>query len=189
MNGEIAGWFGKIPALGDFASRRLPSSFVAPWDDWLSVELSDAQGAYELAPIVCFAVGEVTVDAHAWCGILLPSVDRVGRRFPLTLAWALAEAAASLPGPPWWTALTAAGCLAASGGCGVEGLEASLMRLPAPGTAPDHPDISSAQAFPGRGRSAWWPWAIDGTPGAAAVLALGLPRAPRFREIFGLTQP
>ena len=28
----IPGWYGKIPSLGDFASRRLPQSFVAAWD-------------------------------------------------------------------------------------------------------------------------------------------------------------
>jgi type VI secretion system protein ImpM len=31
-----AGWYGKLPTLGDFASRRLPVDFIEPWDDWLA---------------------------------------------------------------------------------------------------------------------------------------------------------
>ena len=53
------GWFGKIPSLGDFASRRLPPTFVKPWDQWLSAELPEARfvladawpAIYEQAPI------------------------------------------------------------------------------------------------------------------------------------------
>ena len=29
------GFFGKLPSHGDFLSRRLPRSFVDPWDSWL----------------------------------------------------------------------------------------------------------------------------------------------------------
>ena len=88
------GWFGKIPSLGDFATRRLPGSFVEPWDEWLSAELSEARfvlgdtwpAIYEQAPISCFSLGLGTVDDHTWHGILVPSFDRVGRQFPLTIA-------------------------------------------------------------------------------------------------------
>ena len=30
-----AGWYGKLPGLGDFAMRRLPPEFVSHWDAWL----------------------------------------------------------------------------------------------------------------------------------------------------------
>ena len=33
---EVTGWYGKLPSLGDFASRRLAPAFVEPWDDWLA---------------------------------------------------------------------------------------------------------------------------------------------------------
>jgi len=36
----LPGWYGKLPALGDFASRRLPPVFVEPWDRWLATGLS-----------------------------------------------------------------------------------------------------------------------------------------------------
>ena len=30
------GWYGKLPAHGDFVTRRLPPSFIEPWDAWLN---------------------------------------------------------------------------------------------------------------------------------------------------------
>ena len=30
------GWYGKLPANGDFLTRRLPPSFIEPWDAWLN---------------------------------------------------------------------------------------------------------------------------------------------------------
>ena len=31
----LPGWYGKLPFIGDFANRRLPSAFINAWDDWL----------------------------------------------------------------------------------------------------------------------------------------------------------
>ena len=33
--GTTPGFYGKTPRHGDFIKRRLPRSFVDPWDDWL----------------------------------------------------------------------------------------------------------------------------------------------------------
>ena len=92
----IPGWFGKLPNLGDFASRRLPASFIEPWDEWLQHGMAAARrelGArwldvYLVAPVRRFCVAPGVVDAHPWTGIVMPSVDRVGRHFPLTIAQA-----------------------------------------------------------------------------------------------------
>ena len=32
---RVPGWYGKLPSLGDFASRRLEADFIEPWDLWL----------------------------------------------------------------------------------------------------------------------------------------------------------
>lgn len=94
LPGESApGWYGKLPALGDFASRRLPQGFVAGWDAWLQRGMAYSQehlGAAWLdtfltAPVWGFVLGERTLESQTWAGIMLPSVDRVGRYFPLTL--------------------------------------------------------------------------------------------------------
>ena len=32
---DSPGFFGKLPEFSDFLSRRLPRSFLDPWDAWL----------------------------------------------------------------------------------------------------------------------------------------------------------
>lgn len=96
-----AGWFGKLPTVGDFASRRLDSDFVQVWDNWLSTGLSrlrtDGDGqwldAYLASPTWRFMLTPgflpEPLQTQAWTGVVMPSVDRVGRYYPLTLACAL----------------------------------------------------------------------------------------------------
>ena len=91
------GWHGKLPSLGDFASRRLDTSFIEPWDGWLAAGLLALRegrpeawlGDYLGSPSWRFLLmpGVLAGDAgkQAWAGVLMPSVDRVGRYFPLTL--------------------------------------------------------------------------------------------------------
>jgi type VI secretion system protein ImpM len=93
---DVPGWYGKIPSLGDFISRRLPASFVNTWDSWLqgSLNASRAQlgerwlDRYLTGPIWRFAVMPDALSATSgiWAGVLMPSVDKVGRYFPLTIA-------------------------------------------------------------------------------------------------------
>ncbi|PHS00517.1 MAG: type VI secretion system-associated protein TagF [Oceanobacter sp.] len=91
------GLFGKLPAHGDFISRHLPSSFISVWDEWLQLAVSgsrELQGDawldnYLTSPIWRFALRSGAVNESAWVGILVPSVDSVGRYFPLTIALSL----------------------------------------------------------------------------------------------------
>lgn len=95
----MPGWYGKLPVLGDFASRRLPQGLVTAWDAWLQRGMAYSQehlaaawlDSYLKAPIWRFVLGEQTLDSEVWAGIVLPSVDRVGRYFPLTLCAALPD--------------------------------------------------------------------------------------------------
>ena len=99
------GWFGKIPALGDFATRRLPHDFTDVWDAWLAESIEASQEAlgsgwratYLRAPIWRFALAPEVIDERFWFGVLMPSVDRVGRNFPLTIATAVVHP----PRPPF----------------------------------------------------------------------------------------
>jgi type VI secretion system protein ImpM len=84
--------------LGDFASRRLGPEFIEPWDDWLAGGLAALRQArpdawlaeYLASPSWRFlllpGVLPGAASQQAWAGVLMPSVDRVGRYFPLTLA-------------------------------------------------------------------------------------------------------
>lgn len=91
--GGAFGYYGKIPAQGDFLRKGLSPDFVSRWDQWLQGALLAAkevlgsrwQDAYFSAPIWRFALGPGTSGPKAAVGVLMPSVDRVGRQFPLTL--------------------------------------------------------------------------------------------------------
>ena len=113
----IPGWYGKIPSLGDFASRRLPVEFVKAWDAWLQDVIPASRetlaeawfDAYLTMPIWRFVLLPGLVTQSAWAGVLMPSVDRVGRHFPLTLAVELpsytAAAHAAFEGAAWFAGL------------------------------------------------------------------------------------
>jgi type VI secretion system protein ImpM len=90
---DIPAWFGKLPGMGDFAQRRLAPEFLEPWDGWLQrglqqlrSEQTDWLAHYLDAPLWYFALGQGVVGAKPWLGVVMPSVDAVGRYFPLTLA-------------------------------------------------------------------------------------------------------
>ena len=90
----VQGFFGKLPSHGDFVRRELPHAFVDPWDDWLQhaiaaskAELGEAWlETYLNSPLWRFALMPGICGDSGWAGVLIPSVDRVGRYFPLTLA-------------------------------------------------------------------------------------------------------
>jgi type VI secretion system protein ImpM len=93
LSQSTPGWFGKVVMLGDFAHRRVPQAFIAVCDPWLSqcVGASRVQlGAHWLdtyltGPLWRFAWAPGLVDAQWWFGVLMPSVDAVGRYFPLVV--------------------------------------------------------------------------------------------------------
>lgn len=88
------GFHGKLPSRGDFVSRRLPRSFIEPWDQWLQQAVAASRqqlgdgwlDSYLTSPIWRFALAEGLCGAQAMAGVLMPSVDSVGRYFPMTLA-------------------------------------------------------------------------------------------------------
>lgn len=103
---NVPGWYGKLPTLGDFASRRLPPSFIEPWDAWLArglARLREQQpeawlDAYLGSPTWRFVLQAGAcgpAQAQTLAGVLMPSVDRVGRYFPLTIAAPLPHAPAT----------------------------------------------------------------------------------------------
>lgn len=88
------GIYGKLPSYGDFVTRRLPTTFLEPWDQWLQESVADSRDqlgerwleTYLISPVWRFALSAGTAGQPPWAGLLMPSVDRVGRYFPLTLA-------------------------------------------------------------------------------------------------------
>jgi type VI secretion system protein ImpM len=90
----LPGFVGKIPSQGDFISRRLPGDFIECWDNWLQEGVGTARESlgehwlktYLVGPVWRFLVTPGACGGHGWLGLWFPSVDRVGRHFPLTVA-------------------------------------------------------------------------------------------------------
>ena len=148
----LPGWFGKLPSLGDFASRRLDPAFIECWDDWLAEGLQALRqqqpdawlDAYLQAPSWCFLLMPGSLPGAlgplgrlAWAGVLMPSVDRVGRYFPFTLALPLPALSSSAPFLqtflqtlwPWLARLDDLAADALQDDWTVDRLEAELARL------------------------------------------------------------
>jgi type VI secretion system protein ImpM len=138
----IPGWYGKLPSLGDFASRRLPAEFINAWDGWLQEVLRAAQDTfgegwldnYLTAPIWRFVLLSGLAGPSGWAGVLMPSVDKVGRYFPLTLVGELpsnaALAHAVFAGADWFAGLEDAALAMLGSGQGPDDLDAALANLP-----------------------------------------------------------
>jgi type VI secretion system protein ImpM len=110
------GFFGKLPARADFLTRGLAMSFTEPWHAWLvrgllfaADDLADRfEPAYMAAPVWRWIIPSGTCGPVPAAGIMMPSVDAVGRRFPLTLAAvsaSLGAPGALLAAAAWFDAL------------------------------------------------------------------------------------
>ncbi|MEO1019280.1 MAG: type VI secretion system-associated protein TagF [Pseudomonadota bacterium] len=91
---SLTGIYGKLPSHGDFVSHNLDSTFVDCWDEWLRSCLFASReqlgeqwlGTYLESPVWRFAIDAEIAGPMPIAGVMLPSVDAVGRYFPFTLA-------------------------------------------------------------------------------------------------------
>jgi len=101
------GLFGKLPSHGDFLRRRVSDAFLGRWDDWLqrsmAASLSEAGrdwlDLYLTSPAWRFVCGAQALTQHCLAGVMVPSVDRVGRYYPLTVVCELSDWSGYLPSP------------------------------------------------------------------------------------------
>lgn len=148
MSGSVPapGFYGKLASQGDFVCRRLAPDFVRPWDAWLQAGMLESRARlgpdwlarYLNGPVWRFALGPGVCGRSAMAGVLLPSVDRVGRHFPLTVAVELptldgaALLAVAATGGGWFDRLAAPALRAMCGAISVTALEAELAALGGP---------------------------------------------------------
>jgi len=100
------GVFGKLPAKRDFLSLKLPHAFRTPWENWMQESLAvcremlgDAfQGQFLTAPLWRFWLGR-DICGLAATGVIMPSVDGIGRYFPLCIC-ACGEPGETIAPPP-----------------------------------------------------------------------------------------
>ena len=144
-----AGFFGKLPSRGEFVTRRLGRDFVDPWDRWLQDAIvssreqlgEDWLDLYLTAPIWRFALSGGICGGRPVIGVLMPSVDSVGRFFPLTIAlsgtdWP-APAVLVQAAQPWFDAAEELALSALAEGGAFEAFETAVEQLAPPPVAAD----------------------------------------------------
>ena len=100
------GLFGKLPSKRDFVAHNVSRPFLDNWERWLQAAMAESrlvvgeawQNLFLTMPIWRFWLGK-DVFGQAVVGALMPSVDGVGRYFPLSLC-AIEPAGARLAAPP-----------------------------------------------------------------------------------------
>ncbi|MDG4880741.1 type VI secretion system-associated protein TagF [Mesorhizobium sp. WSM4884] len=130
---NMPGFYGKMPAAGDFVTRRLPGDFVRIWDRWLAQHIVPLFGLENWPTDIAlrFLSGPASFGAAA--GIVLQSADRVGRRFPLSVVARLAEAPLKLAyADVWFEGIEKAAFAAQRGELTPDELDAALTALPVP---------------------------------------------------------
>ena len=214
------GAFGKMPALGDFFHLNAPPGFVRVWDDWLQGAMMAAAEAgqdawdaqYMSAPIWRFTLAPGLAGAAKIIGVLMPSVDRVGRRFPLALMAAVErEGPATLDHlceDQTFERLEDVALAALEDGMDRDRLAALLAQIDAPvphsyaplrraggtyvitqadegGIAPEL--AAGLLGAGGLAQPSLWSTVLDGT--RRAMICDGLPNAHQARALFDLNAP
>ena len=90
---SIVGYYGKIPSKGDFIMNAVSMDFTDPWDSWLRGVLAHSKSVlgdnwmelYLTAPVYHYALSSGVCGNPSWLGVMMPSVDSVGRYFPMTI--------------------------------------------------------------------------------------------------------
>jgi type VI secretion system protein ImpM len=184
------GFYGKIPSEGDFVTRRLPWEFTSVWDDWLQQGMQASREAlgerwlalYLSAPIWRFQVAPGVCGPIGWRGLFFASVDRVGRYFPLTLAFAdnALTALSALNGEAEaWMAIEDAALAGLSPTLPVADFDRMMEALALPPTAAADPARPRACFFTGGSQ--------DGAPRGMSFA--GLPPPSTFVEMIASTAP
>ncbi|RUV03008.1 MAG: type VI secretion system-associated protein TagF [Mesorhizobium sp.] len=129
----LPGFYGKMPATGDFVSRRLPGDFVRVWDRWLAQHIVPLIGSetWPRTTALRFLAGPASFGASA--GIILQSADRVGRQFPLSVVSQLPDASIQLArADAWFSGIEDAAIAAQQGELTPDELDGALAALPVP---------------------------------------------------------
>jgi type VI secretion system protein ImpM len=193
----VTGFYGKVSTHGDFVNRRLPPAIIGQWDDWLQRCLQASRQQlgnqwlthYLSSPLWRFALAPGVLGEEGWGGVMMPSVDRVGRHFPLLLAAAGA--------PPlldwyhlhadWYDALDALARSSLDPAFTLAAFEAAPLPLLMTAARPEaqqclpladdmHAAVASAAL---QGHSLWW---SEGSPSVqpSMLVCRGLPAPESF---------
>lgn len=154
------GFYGKLPSRGDFVARRIPPDLLTGWTAWLDAGLADSrstlgeawQATYLSSPIWRFAAAARCCGDQAFAGILMPSVDRVGRYYPLSILaplggeWSAVEVA--LAAPVWFEQMETLTLACLADDLDLAAFDAAVAAAPFPRADAAMPPASPAAAVP-----------------------------------------
>ncbi len=154
-----AGLFGKLPAKRDFVAADAPRRFLEVWEPWLQASVATSRQmlgaawseAYNRAPIWRFWLG-ADFCGEATIGAFMPSVDGVGRSFPLAVF--AGEGGASLLPPEldsndqWCEAAEAILLDALEPNASFEAIAARVAAMAPPALQPRAAEISGIEELP-----------------------------------------
>jgi type VI secretion system protein ImpM len=208
------GLFGKLPSHGDFVARNLPPALRVGWEAWLDAGLERSRQTlgdkwldiYLSSPVWHFAVASGCCGGQPFAGVMIPSVDRVGRYFPLSILAAVppphTAAEIALGGGAWFGRAEALALSCLADDFDFVSFEQDLARetFPALGPdvvtslevlVPDEGDLGDMSHLLGRllersgvRYSLWW---TSGSPSIAACCRAfqGLPPPEDFARLLG----
>jgi len=179
----VRGFAGKVPARGDFVHAGLPRDFTDPWHDWQSMVIAGSRAlmgdawleAFLEAPVWRFVLPRGICGPRAAIGLIMPSVDKVGRYFPLTFA---ALTGGGTPEAADWTAWLDA----------VEDLGRRALDEDAPPEQLTPPPAPLSPALHAGMDCAWWTEGGPRVPASRLTLA-SLPDAACFATMLGHLAP
>ncbi len=194
------GWTGKLPSTGDFLSRGVAPEFATPWQRWLDSLLVASRAIlgetwsarFRSVPAWRFVLGPGVLSENGWAGVMVPSVDCVGRYYPLTIVCGLGPAPFD-PGrtlevlAPWLDAVEAVALEALSPAADADAVDAAVRALPLPSVPRDSAGVGGVP------RSAWsaresdlgsgWRFAVQGMPDVRRYCEMLTGTTPREAEL------
>ncbi len=181
-----AGCHGKLPALGDFVTRGLHGAVLERWDGWLQQLVSasrlalglDWQDAWLHMPAWHFVLGPSVLTDDSCAGVLIPSVDKVGRSYPFSV---LSPMRPDGVAPAAWRAGAEALAIEALGG----GLDATLLQQRLDRIGPSGEAVATERVP--EGDSVFW-WHPDDADAWSTLRTTGLP-GPEHAQALVLGQP
>lgn len=184
------GLFGKLPSRGDFVARRLDPACRDALDTWLQAGILTSRRvlgdawlrAYLHAPVWRFACPAGACGAAPLAGVLMPSMDRVGRYFPLVLAAQLSPGhhpEGLVDASPWFDALEAAALAALEQETDLNDLDPAVGALGFP----------AAGAGAAASGASWFWLPSEAGPPSVLLRCDGLPTPQSFCSLLTLHWP
>ncbi|WP_227271913.1 type VI secretion system-associated protein TagF [Roseobacter weihaiensis] len=183
------GYFGKVPVHGDFVGHGLPRPVEDALDTWLRAAMRASQAqlgrgwldAFLVTPVWHFAAPPGTFGPVSVLGVMMPSVDRVGRYFPLVIAAAfplpMMQALHAVDGGGFYPRAEATALSILDSSLSLGQFNQAIDALP----LPDADRIAAVQrkaADALRETTVWW------TPGNDPHWLDGLPPPESFADVF-----